>query len=343
VIEGILIEGFIYGIMVLGVFITFRTLNFADMTVDGSFPLGAAVMAAMLLKGASSGTALGVAFLSGALAGLVTALIHTRLKIPDLLSGILTMTMLYSLNLRVMSNRANLSLLRTPTLFTQIGDWAGAFLPPEIAPIAIVLFCFLAVAAIKIALDLFFHTDFGLSMGALGANPQLIISQGMNPDVIKICGICLANGLVAVSGAFAAMYQGFADVSLGGGMIVSGLASLMIGEFLIRSNRISILTLRVILGSLLYRTLMYFARNYGYHIHMTANDLKLITGLLIILCIIVSQGHLPWRRSAARRSRKRGLFAGKNALSPPEGEPTPVLTKTPPSEAPAGPGPGGDA
>jgi putative ABC transport system permease protein len=285
-IEGILIEGFIYGIMVLGVFITFRVLNFADMTVDGSFPLGAAIMAAMLLKGVSSGAAMGIAFAGGALAGLVTALIHTRLKIPDLLSGILTMTMLYSLNLRVMSNRANLSLLRTPTLFTRMSDWAGAFMPPEVA---VVLFCLLAVAVIKVALDLFFHTDFGLSMGALGANPQLIISQGMNPDVIKICGICLANGLVAVSGAFAAMYQGFADVSLGSGMIVSGLASLMIGEFLIRSNRVSILTLRVILGSLLYRTLMYFARNYGYHIHMTANDLKLITGLLIILCIIVSQ------------------------------------------------------
>jgi putative ABC transport system permease protein len=126
-------------------------------------------------------------------------------------------------------------------------------------------------------------------MGALGANPQLIISQGMNPDVIKMCGISLANGLVGVSGAFAAMYQGFADVNLGSGMIVSGLASLMIGEFLIRSNKISVLTLRVLLGSILYRGLMYFARNYGYYIHMTANDLKLITGLLIILCIVISR------------------------------------------------------
>jgi putative ABC transport system permease protein len=313
-IEGILIEGFIYGIMVLGVFITFRVLNFADMTVDGSFPLGAAIMAALLLKGASSGMALGLAFAGGALAGLITALIHTRLKIPDLLSGILTMTMLYSVNLRVMSNRANLSLLRTPTLFMRISDWTGAFMPPEIA---IVLFCFLAVAVIKAALDLFFHTDFGLSMGALGANPQLIISQGMNPDVIKICGICLANGLVAVSGAFAAMYQGFADVSLGSGMIVSGLASLMIGEFLIRSNRLGILTLRVILGSLLYRMLMYFARNYGYHIHMTANDLKLITGILIILCLIVSQGRprrgFPWARRVG--NGRRPPFRGETDAS----------------------------
>jgi putative ABC transport system permease protein len=284
--EGILIEGLIYGIMVLGVFITFRVLNFADMTVDGSFPLGAAIMAVMLINGVPPAAALGFAFLGGALAGLTTSLIHTRLKIPDLLSGILTMTMLYSVNLRVMSNRANLSLLREPTLFSRISDWAGAFMPPQWA---LVIYCVIIVAAIKVVLDLFFHTDYGLSMGALGANPQMIISQGMNPDAIKTSGICLANGMTAVSGSFTAMYQGFADVNLGSGIIVSGLASLMIGEFLIRSNRIGLLTLRVILGSILYRGLMYLARTYGYYIHMTANDFKLITGLLIILCIIVSR------------------------------------------------------
>jgi putative ABC transport system permease protein len=297
-IQGILIEGFIYGIMVLGVFLTFRVLNFADMTVDGSFPLGAAIMAVMLIKGLPSGLALGIAFLGGALAGLVTALIHTRLKIPDLLSGILTMTMLYSVNLRIMSNRANLSLLKVPSLFTRLGGWADSFMLPGIA---LVILCVLVVLVIKVLLDLFFHTDYGLSLGALGANPQLVISQGMNPDMIKISGICLANGLVAVSGSFAAMYQGFADVNLGSGMIVSGLASLMIGEFLIPSNRISMLTLRIILGSILYRALMYLARNYGYYIHMTANDLKLVTGLLIILCIVISQkGFFTGKRKRAK-------------------------------------------
>jgi putative ABC transport system permease protein len=307
-LEGILIEGLIYGIMVLGVFITFRVLNFADMTVDGSFPLGAAIMAVMLTRGLPPAAALGIAFLGGAFAGLVTSLIHTRLKIPDLLSGILTMTMLYSVNLRVMSNRANLSLLRVPTLFSRIADWAGTFMPSQWA---LVIYCVVLVAVIKVILDLFFHTDYGLSMGALGANPQLIISQGMNPDIIKMSGICLANGMTAMAGSFAAMYQGFADVNLGSGMIVSGLASLMIGEFLIRSNRISLLTLRVILGSILYRGLMYLARNYGYYINMTANDFKLITGLLIILCIIVS-------RSGFRAGPgKRGL----KPAGPPEKRP----------------------
>ncbi|MDR0378295.1 MAG: ABC transporter permease [Spirochaetaceae bacterium] len=305
-IEGILIEGFIYGIMVLAVFITFRILNFADMTVDGSFPLGAAVMAVMLIKGLPPIAAIGVAFAGGALAGFITSLIHTRLKIPDLLSGILTMTMLYSVNLRIMSNRANLSLLRVPTLFTRVSEWAGDFMP---AQTAVVIVCIALAAVIKVLLDLFFHTDFGLSMGALGANPQLIISQGMNPDIIKMCGISLANGIVAASGALAAMYQGFADVNLGSGMIVSGLASLMIGEFLIRSNKVNLLTFRVLLGSVLYRGLMYFARNYGYYVHMTANDLKLITGLLIIVCIVISKTGF---RAGIRKKQRRGK-AGREA------------------------------
>jgi putative ABC transport system permease protein len=285
-VSGILTEGLIYGIMVLGVFITFRVLNFADMTVDGSFPMGAAIMAVLLTRSYPAAVAIPVAFAGGALAGFVTSLIHTRLKIPDLLSGILTMTMLYSVNLRIMSNRANLSLLRIPTLFSRISALTEGILP---APVAVVLYCVLVLAAVKLILDLFFHTDFGLSMGALGANPQLIISQGMNPDVIKMIGISLANGLVAVSGSYAAMYQGFADVNLGSGMIVSGLASLMIGEFFIRSNRIGFQTLRVILGSILYRGLMYTARNYGYKIHMNPNDLKLMTAFLIILCLVLSR------------------------------------------------------
>jgi putative ABC transport system permease protein len=293
-IEGILTEGLVYGIMVLAVFITFRVLNFADMTVDGSLPLGAAIMAMMLLNGFPPALALFIAFLGGAAAGLVTAIIHTKLKIPDLLSGILTMTMLRSVILRVMVNRANVPLLNTRTLFTSITELTGQFTDNQ--NIGIVIYCLLAVIVIKAALDLFFRTDMGLALGALGENPQLIISQGMNPDVLKTIGICLANGLVAVSGSFAAMYQGFADVSFGQGMIVSALASLMLGEFLLHSNRIGILTLRAVLGSILYRAMMYAARNYGYYIHMNPNDLNLMTGLLIIVCIIISKQKLTRAR-----------------------------------------------
>jgi putative ABC transport system permease protein len=304
-IEGILIEGLIYGIMVLAVFITFRILNFADMTVDGSLPLGAAVMTVCLIDGVPPIAAVGLAFLSGAGAGLVTALIHTRLKIPDLLSGILTMTMLRSVILRVMGNRSNLPLLRTRTIFSDITGFTSSFTTDT--NIGIVVYCIVVAMAIKIMLDVFFRTDLGVSMGALGGNPQLIISQGMNPDMIKIIGICLANGLVAISGAFAAMYQGFADVSFGQGMIISGLASLMLGEFLIKSNRIVLLTTRALLGSILYRAMMYCARNYGYHINMSPNDLNLITGLLIILCIMISKNTVLNRRANRRSERQAGI------------------------------------
>ncbi|MDR0586956.1 MAG: ABC transporter permease [Treponema sp.] len=297
--ESILIEGFIYGIMVLGVFTTFRVLNFADMTVDGSFPLGSALMVVFLLKGFPAPVCLVIAFMGGAAAGSVTAFIHTRLKVPDLLSGILTMTMLYSINLRIMSNRANLSLLRVDTLFNRI----GSFFESSIGGLwGVALYCIVVALIVKFLLDIFFHTDYGLTMGALGANPQLVISQGMNPDVIKISGICLSNGMVAVSGALTSMFQGFADVSLGTGIIVSGLASLMLGELIIRSNRIGLQTLRVLVGSVIYRALMYLARDYGYHIRMTPNDFKLITGLLIVFCIVLSKNQL----FARKRRRKTG-------------------------------------
>jgi len=299
-IEGILIEGLVYGIMVLGVFISFRILNFADLTVDGSFPLGSAIMVVALMKGAPTTVAFLLAFAGGCAAGLVTALIHTRLKVPDLLSGILTMTMLYSINLRIMGNRANISLLRFNTIFNKISEWTSGGMW------GVVIFCFLIAIFIKILIDLFFRTDYGLTLGALGANPQLVVSQGINPDVIKISGISLSNGLTALSGALTALYQGFSDVGLGTGIIVLGLASLMLGEFIIRSNRIELLTLRVLIGSILYRALMYLARTYGYKINMTPNDFKLITGLLIIACIIMSKtkGLAPKRKNSARQNRQ---------------------------------------
>jgi putative ABC transport system permease protein len=301
-ISGILIEGFIYGLMVLGVFITFRVLNFADMTVDGSFPLGSALMVVLLLKGFPAPLCMLLAFAGGCAAGLITALVHTKLKVPDLLSGILTMTMLYSINLRIMSNRANISLLGVDTLFVRIADWFGRFGDGQLG---VALYCIVFALLIKLILDLFFHTDYGLTMGALGANPQLVISQGMNPDIIKTTGICLSNGLVASAGALTAMYQGFADVSLGTGIIVSGLASLMLGELIIRSNHIGLQTLRVLIGSVIYRALMYLARDYGYYIKMTPNDFKLITGLLIIFCIILSKSRVF---APKRRKNRRGGF-----------------------------------
>ncbi|MCI7396922.1 MAG: ABC transporter permease [Spirochaetia bacterium] len=304
-LNSILIEGLIYGIMVLGVFSTFRVLNFCDMTVDGSFPLGACVLAACLTAGIPPVAAIFIAFLSGLVAGIATSAIYTKLKIPDLLAGILTMTMLYSVNLRIMSNKANISFLKIETLFSKIQDKAYDFffdmgLEFDVEW-ALVFFLIVFVAVLKILMDLFYHTDLGLTMGALGSNPQLIVSQGVNPDIVRTIGICFGNGLAALAGSFAAMYNGFADVGMGTGIVVSGLASLMLGEFIIKSNRIGLQTLRVFIGSIVYRALMILARSYGYKIHITPNDLKLVTGILIIICLIVSRTDLIDRLKSRKK------------------------------------------
>jgi putative ABC transport system permease protein len=346
-ISGIVIEGLIYGIMVLGVFTTFRVLNFCDMTVDGSFPLGACVFAACLTHGVSPVLALVVAFTAGMAAGLVTSAIYTKLHIPDLLAGILTMTMLYSVNLRIMSNKANISYLKFPNFFTHLTDWSAEVADPAITHITdiidaaedmssfhqgflelistdilptfgLVLFLIIFVVVLKGLLDLFFHTDLGLTMGALGSNPQLIISQGVDPDKVRSIGICFSNGLAALAGAFASMYNGFADVGMGTGIVVSGLASLMLGEFVIHSNKISMQTLRVLIGSLIYRAIMMLARSYGYKIHMTPNDLKLVTGILIIVCLIISRTNLS-NKIQAKRDEKVRLTANASASTTKEG------------------------
>jgi putative ABC transport system permease protein len=286
-IESILVEGLIYGIMVLGVFITFRVLDFPDLTVDGSFPLGAALMVQGILIGMNGWLALLIAFIGGVLAGIVTALIHNHLKVPNLLAGILTMTMLYSINIRILGNRANVPVIDQKTLLTDVTGRLTGVIPEEYV---LLLFFVAVVLGIKLLVDLFFHTDLGMTIGAMGNNEQMVVSQGINPKTLKTIGLGLSNGLVAVSGAFAAQYLGFADVGLGQGIIISGLASVMIGEFLImKSNRIGVLTLCALAGSILFHAVMYVGRYYGYVIQMTPNDLNLIKGLLIIILLVLTQ------------------------------------------------------
>ena len=304
-IETILIEGIIYGIMVLGLFISYRTLNFCDMTVDGAFPLGGCVLAVCLVNGIPPFFAVVLAFLAGCLAGFFTSLLYTKLRIPDLLAGILMMTMLYSVNLRIMGNRANISLLRVSTPFSKLMDFSSRVFPSLPSETGILIFLLVFILIFKALLDIFFHTDLGLTMGALGSNEQMVISQGVNQKIVRGIGVCVGDGLASLSGAFAAMYNGFADVGSGTGVIVSGLASLMLGEFIIRSNKITWITLRVLLGSVIYRGLMFLARRYGHFINLTPNDLKLITGLLIIVCLIVAnlKGKANFMKHLKRPSR----------------------------------------
>jgi len=292
----IMIEGLIYGIMVLGVFMSYRVLNFCDMTVDGAFPMGACIFGACFVAGINPYFALLLAFFGGMLAGLCTTLIYTKLKIPDLLAGILMMTILYSINLRIAGKanipfynvkNANGEVLKTP--FQQITDFFADKFPSAPSELGILIVLVIFIIILKFLMDLFYHTDLGLTMGALGDNQQMIVSQGVNPQIVRGIGVCIGDGLAAVSGALFAMYSGFADVGSGTGVIVSGLASLMLGEFILRSNKIGLQTLRVLIGSIIYRGLMYLARSYGYLINLRPDALKLITGVLIIACLIVSK------------------------------------------------------
>jgi putative ABC transport system permease protein len=287
-IEGIFVEGCIYGIMALGVFITFRVLDFPDLTVDGTFPLGAAIMAAFLINGYNLFLALFLAFLGGTLAGMLTAVMHNELKIPNLLAGILTMILLYSVNLRILGT-SNVSLLNVQTILSGVVGILGPLFGFS-REISYMIFFIVVIFTIKLALDLFFRTDLGITLGALGNNQQMIVSQGVNPKMLKIIGVGLSNGLVAVSGAFAAQYQNFADIGLGQGIIIAGLASVMIGEFLIKSNKIFWLTLNVILGSIIFTGVMYGARILIFDVpFLAASDLKLVQVALVVGCLAATR------------------------------------------------------
>lgn len=281
--------------MALGVFITFRVLDFPDLTVDGTFPLGAAIMAAFLVRGYNLWFALTIAFSGGVLAGMLTGIMHNELKIPNLLAGILTMILLYSINLRILGT-SNVSLLNVDTILSRF----HAFLKPVYGfsrSISYMIFSLIAIFCIKVLLDIFFRTDLGLTLGALGDNQQMIISQGVNPKILKITGVGLSNGLVAVSGALAAQYQNFADINLGQGIIIAGLASVMIGEFMIKSNNIVWLTLNVILGSIIFNAVMYGARILIFDISfLRASDLKFVQVLLVVGCLSITRVRAVFKR-----------------------------------------------
>ena len=308
-IEGIFVEGLIFSIMVLGILISYRILDFADLTCDGSVATGAAVATMCIVNGLGITVGLVLSFLVGVLCGLVTATIHNKLHIPGLLAGILTMTMLYSINLRILGNKANVSLVRVDTLYRLFPD-AFPFLSQAMAALAGTL---IFVLAVKVIMDLFFRTDLGQALGALGGNEQVILSQGMNPALLKLIGVGLSNGLIALSGGLLAQYQGFADANLGQGMVVQGLAAIMIGEFLFSSNRISLITLRAILGGIIYKALMFLGRKYGYLIGITPNDFKLLTGILVIISLTIAQMGIMASDKGARKKALEKTLGHKEA------------------------------
>lgn len=297
--------GVIYALMALGVFISFRTLNMPDLTVDGSFVLGAAVSAVLCTAGHPiMGIVLALA--AGALAGGVTALLHTWLKIQPILSGILTMLALYSVNLKVMSNRANIPLLNQKTIFS-LPEWVPG---SDYAALAVSSMVLLAV---MLLLYLFLKTKAGLVLRATGDNEQMVRALGVSTDLTKFIGLVLANALVALSGALIAQYQSFADVGMGIGMVIIGLASVIIGEAVFGTANLLRRLMAVILGAILYRLVIAFALELG----MPPTDLKLISAVIVCAALSIPAvkekfSVLRNKISAARGSKEVSLLDAKN-------------------------------
>ncbi len=272
-------QSLILAIMAIGVYITFKILDFPDMTADGSYTMGAAISAAALAGGLNPLVGVLLAVVGGALAGMVTGLLHIKVKISNLLSGILTMGMLYSINLRIMG-KSNIPLFTFPNLFK--GD-----IPPVVIALIFVLIA-------KILLDLFLKTGLGYTLKGVGDNEQMIKSLGINIGNIKILGLMISNALIALSGALMAQFQGFADVTMGIGTLVLGIASIIIGLTLFKKVRAVKATTAILIGAFIYQFTIYFALNLG----MLSTDLKLISSLVIVAFLAV--GNLQLKKKTAK-------------------------------------------
>ena len=269
-------QGLIFGIVAIGVYITYKILDFPDLSVDGTFPLGASVTAAVLVNGGNPIVACILAVVSGAAAGFITGILHVKLKITNLLSGILVMIALYSINLRIMGKKANIPLFNEKLIFSD-----------SIPPVVIILIFALAV---KVILDLFLKTKLGFMLKAVGDNEQLVTSLAVNKDKIKVIGLMVSNAMVALAGSIMAQYQRYSDVGMGTGVVVMGLAAVIMGEALFGwTNRIKATTTAV-LGSILYRGAVAWAL--GLKLGFEASDMKLITAVIVIIALSLNNKNL---------------------------------------------------
>src|SRR5688572_24935504 len=271
--------GLIFGLVALGVFLSFRIINFPDLTVDGSFPLGGAVAAALIVSGWNPFVATAVAIVAGALSGYLTAWLNVHLRIMQLLASILVMIALYSVNLRIMG-KPNVALINEPTVFSMVEF--GAIPDYWLKPLVLLVI----VAAAKILIDLFFASHTGLAMRATGGNPRMARAQGISTDVQTTLGLALSNALVALAGALFVQTQGGADISMGVGTIVIGLAAVIIGETLLPARSLVITTLACILVAVLYRFFIALALNSDF-IGLKAQDLNLVTAVLVAFALLV--------------------------------------------------------
>ncbi|AFS77371.1 ABC transporter, permease protein [Gottschalkia acidurici 9a] len=290
-------QGLIFGIMVLGVYITYKILDFPDLSVDGSFPLGASVTAYCLTQGMNPFLAIILSIMAGVIAGYVTGFLHVRLRITNLLSGIIVMTGLYSINLRIMG-KPNTSLFNVKSIFSY--DLPSIdFLGYNIVPLIIIL---VIVAVVKILLDLYLSTKSGFVLRATGDNPQLVTSLGVDIGKAKILGVAISNGLVALSGSILAQRNSFADVGMGTGVIVIGLASIIIGEAMFSRLRAVKITMAVLVGSIVYKYCIALALKLGFD----ANDLKLITAIIVIILLGINNRGDIFKGLFKKSAKSRG-------------------------------------
>jgi putative ABC transport system permease protein len=286
--------GLLFGLVALGVFLSFRVLNFPDLTVDGSLPLGAAVAATLIVSGWNPLASTLIAMFAGGLAGMVTALLNIRLKILHLLASILTMIGLYTVNLRIMG-KPNQPLLGEVTIFT---PFEGLGLPYYwINPLIFVVIIVVA----KLAVDAFLTSEVGLAMRATGVNPRMARAQGIRTGIMIVGGMALSNALVALAGALFAQLQGGADISMGVGVIVIGLAAVIVGEAVMSTRTIFLATLACIVGSIIYRLVIAVALNADF-IGLQAQDLKLITAVLVVLAMALPTVRKRFLRGGGARA-----------------------------------------
>jgi putative tryptophan/tyrosine transport system permease protein len=293
---GAIETGLLFGLVALGVYLSFRVLQFPDLTVDGSFPLGAAVSAVLIVGGVDPWLATLAACVAGALAGLVTAWLNVRLNILHLLASILTMIALYSINLRIMG-RPNIALLGETTVFTPL----EALDIPSYVVLPVVLAVLVIVA--KLLLDRFLTSEIGLAMRATGSNPRMARAQGIDTNTYILMGMALSNALVALAGSLFAQSQGAADVTMGVGVIVVGLAAVIGGEAVIAPRTVFLATVACLTGSVLYRLAVALALNADF-IGLKAQDLNLITAVLVAAAMVLPGVRTPVKRALAKALRQ---------------------------------------
>ncbi len=285
-ITEVLIQSLILSIMVLGVYISYKILDFPDLSSDGSFTLGGSIIAATLKNGISPIVGSAIALIGGLVVGLLTGILHVQIKISNLLSGILVMGIMYSINLRVMG-RANTPIFGEANIFSNYN-------PLLVITVIVVIF--------KLSLDFFLKTSLGYTLKAVGDNPQMVKSLGMDIGKIKILGLMLSNGLVAFSGSIMAQYLGFSDISMGIGTLILGIASIIIGTSFVFKRKYLKETTLVVVGTTIYQITIYFAMNLG----LTPVDLKMVTSAVIIMFMATSN-------LKSNKEKKRGRKVKENA------------------------------